>query len=344
VAFMPTRIIIWGLGAMGSGIVKLAGSKKSLTIVGAIDSHHQERAGKALKDLIPEAPVGPKVYFHPEEVIKPGAADVLVLATTSFVPVNKDQILMGVRAGMNVVTIAEEMAEAHAQSPELAAEIDREAKAHKVTVLGTGINPGFVLDTLIIALTGVSFDVKRIHAARINDLSPFGGSVMRTQGVGTTPEGFEKGLQDGSIVGHIGFPESIQMIADALGWKLDRIEQTREPIISKTHRETPYVKVEPGMVAGCRQVGYGIMNGEVVITLEHPQQIHPGLEGVETGDYIDIEGTPNIHMAIKPEIPGGIGTIALAVNMIPAVMDAEPGLKNMTQMPVPRALLADVIR
>jgi len=104
-------------------------------------------------------------------------------------------------------------------------------------------------------------------------------------------------------VGHIGFNESIMMIADALGLSIDEIKQTREPIISKIYRETPYVKVEPGMVAGCRHTGIGFKNGEPLIVLEHPQQICPELEGIETGDYIQIEGVPGINLTIKPEIP-----------------------------------------
>jgi len=100
--------------------------------------------------------------------------------------------------------------------------------------------------------------------------------------------------------------------------------------------------VEPGMVAGCRHIAYGIKDGKTVITLIHPQQVRPENEGVETGDFIEIYGEPNIKLAIQPEIPGGIGTIAIAVNSIPNVINAEPGLVNMTQLPVPPALLADV--
>ena len=165
---------------------------------------------------------------------------------------------------------------------------------------------------------------------------------MTSQGVGTTVEGFKKGVADGSIVGHVGFPESIKMIADTLGWKLDKVEESREPIVTKVQRETPYIKVEPGMVAGCKQIGRGIIDGEERILLVHPQQIHPHLEGVKTGDFIKVEGTPPIDLRIEPEIAGGIGTIALMVNMIPAVINAEPGVVTMDVLPMPAALLGDV--
>lgn len=336
------RVIHWGLGAMGGGMAKLVSRKPGLEIVGAIDKDPR-KIGRDLGEVLALGrSLGVPVSENAERVLGQGGAGVVIIATGSFVSEVFPQIRAAVESGRNVICIAEEMASPDVSAPELAREMDRLARDHRVTVLGTGINPGFVLDTLIIALTGVCMDITRIRAARINDLSPFGPTVMQTQGVGTTPEEFRAGLADGSIVGHVGFPESMTMIARALGWKLDEIRQEKEPIISSTYRETPHVKVQPGMVAGCKHVAHGFMEGREVITLEHPQQIHPGLEGVDTGDYIWIEGTPNINLAIKPEIPGGIGTIAIAVNMIPAVIKAAPGLATMADLPVPRALLGDL--
>ena len=167
---------------------------------------------------------------------------------------------------------------------------------------------------------------------------------MASQGVGTSAEEFEAGLKTGTIVGHVGFPESIHMIAGALGWEIDEIRQTWEPIITKVLRQTPHVTVKPGQVAGCRHTAQGLRQGKVLIELIHPQQVLPHLEGVETGDYIDIEDEPSIKMKIQPEIPGGLGTMAMAVNMIPQVITARPGLLNMSDLPVPAALMGDVTK
>ncbi|MBE3579632.1 2,4-diaminopentanoate dehydrogenase [Caldanaerobacter subterraneus] len=334
------KVVVWGLGAMGSGIAKMILSKKGMEIVGAIDTD-PNKIGKDLNELLGTNSKSVYVTSNPDEVIRKGSADIAVIATSSYVEKVFPLIKKAVENGMNVITTAEEMAYPWAQHPDLADEIDRLAKENGVTVLGTGINPGFVLDYLITALTGVCMEVESIKASRINDLSPFGKAVMEEQGVGLTPEEFEEGVKKGTVAGHIGFPESITMISKAIGWKLSGIEQVREPIISKTHRETPYAKVEPGYVAGCRQVGYGKVDGEVKIILEHPQQIQPEKEGVDTGDYIEIKGTPNIKLSIKPEIPGGIGTIAICVNMIPHVINAEPGLVTMLDLPVPRAIMGD---
>ena len=335
------RVISWGLGAMGQGMARLILSKEGMQLVGAIECD-PNKIGKDVGEFLGQDKAGVVIKSSLKEALEGNEADLLLIATSSFTREVFPQIKEGIEAGLNIITIAEEMAYPEAQEPELAKEINRLATEAGVTVLGTGINPGFVLDTLILSLTGVCLDVQAIKAARINDLSPFGPTVMRTQGVGTTPEEFEAGLKSGDIVGHIGFQESIKMIAKRLGWELDEIIETREPIISNVYRETQYVKVEAGNVAGCRHIAYGKKNGQTVITLEHPQQIHPHLEGVDTGDYIEIIGEPNVKMMIKPEIPGGKGTMACAVNMIPAVIKAAPGLTHMSELPIPAFIAKDL--
>lgn len=337
------RVIIWGLGAMGSGIARALLERENVAVVGALDLN-PANAGRTLTEVVGAGHSDVVVSASPAAVVRPGVADAAIIATASFLPEVLPQIEQAVHAGLNVITIAEEMAYPAAQHPAAARELDALAKKHGVTVVGTGINPGFVLDSLIIALTGACLQINAIHATRINDLAPFGPTVMRTQGVGTTPQEFAAGVESGSIVGHVGFPESMQMIAKALNWQLDEVVQTKEPIISSVRRETPHVVVEPGMVAGCRHVAYGRSNGRTLITLEHPQQIQPELAHVETGDFIRIDGTPDINLQIKPEIPGGVGTMAMAVNMLPVVMAAEPGLKTMQDLPLPAAMLASGVK
>jgi 4-hydroxy-tetrahydrodipicolinate reductase len=337
----PVRVVQWGFGAMGSGMVRLMLEKKGIELVGVIEKR-PELTGKDVGEALGLGKtLGVKIYENPGDILDKNKVDVCLHAIHSFTRHVFDSLKLILESGINVITIAEEMACPEAQEPELARQLDNLAKANSVTILGTGVNPGFVLDQLVINLSGACLNVKRIEASRINDLSPFGKTVMETQGVGITPEEFAAGLKDGSIVGHIGFPESIKMISDAIGLEVDKIEETREPIISNTERETSVVKVKPGMVAGCRHIGIGYANGREVIKLIHPQQIHPEVENVDTGDYIKIEGDPGINMSIKPEIPGGKGTMATAVNMIPIVVKAGSGLKRMSDLPIPACLMGD---
>ncbi|MEJ2088261.1 MAG: NADP-binding protein, partial [Gammaproteobacteria bacterium] len=169
-----------------------------------------------------------------------------------------------------------------------------------------------------------------------------GATVLRAQGVGLSQGAFEQGVKNGTVVGHIGFPESMHLIGATLGWNIDRIEQTREPIVAEVRRETASLVVEPGQVAGCRHTARAYRGDEALITFDHPQLIQPQLEGIQTEDRIEIHGVPDVRLSSSPEIAGGPATAAIAVNMIPRVLSAPPGLKTMAELPVPSALAADV--
>lgn len=338
------RVGIWGFGAMGSGMAKMLLKKNGVDIVAVCD-RNAARKDRSMYDVLGiERGERPEVIIteDPEKVFTEKGMDVALLATDSFTRKAFDRIKFVLEKKINVVSTAEELAYPQAQEPELAKQLDEIAKANGVTVLGTGINPGFVLDLLILALSGTCEEVEHIKASRVNDLSPFGRAVMVEQGVGVTREAFIEGAENGTIAGHVGFPESINMITDGIGWNLEKVEQTREPIMSSVYRKSEYAEVLAGNVAGCKQCGVGYVDGKVKIEMEHPQQILPYLEGQSTGDYITITGTPNINLQITPEIPGGIGTIAMCVNSIPHVINAKPGLKTMLDIPVPRAMMGDV--
>lgn len=333
------RVLQWGLGAMGGGMARLMLEKEGLEIVAAVDAR-PDFVGKDLGAVLEVGrTLGVTVTSDADSVLEKDKVDLVLLATTSWTKEQMPDLRKILNAGINCISIAEELAAPEAQNPDLAQELDDLAKRNGVSLLGTGVNPGFVLDLLVVALSGGCHSVERIEASRVNDLSPYGPTVMKTQGVGTTPEAFKKGVAEGSIVGHVGFPESIRMISDALGLGVDRIEETREPIISRTHRETRHVKVAPGMVAGCAHIGIGYRGAREVVKLIHPQQVRPELENQETGDYIHIYGKPEIHMAIKPEVAGGLATVGIAVNMIPHVVAATPGVKRMIDLPAPAALM-----
>jgi len=336
------KVAVLGAGQMGAGIIRLLLQKQGTELVGVYEKS-ADRVGTDVGDIIGhDKELGIKLTNDLPGLLSSTTPHIVIQATCSKVVQVADELKTVVRNGTNAISIGEEMSYPAYEAPELAAEIATLALENKVTVLGTGINPGFVLDLLVIALTGVCYKVESITAKRINDLSPYGPSVLTTQGVGITPEAFKKGVEDGSVVGHFGFPESVSMIAKALGWKIDKIEQTREPIISNVDRETKFVKIKPGLTAGCTHTAVGYVDGKPVIHLIHPQQVHPYLEEVTTGDYIEIKGEPNVNLSGSPEIPGGIGTTALAVNMIPQVITSSPGLKSMAELPVPAAIMGDV--
>lgn len=336
------QVVVLGTGQMGAGVIRLLREKPGLALAGVF-GRRKRPVPTDVGDAIGLAePIGLHVSNDLAELLARTRPELAIQATCSRVPDAMDELRVLLRHGVNVISIAEEMAYPACRWPHLAAELDELALEHDVSVLGTGINPGFVLDLLIITLSGVCRHIDSIRAERINDLSPYGPTVLRGQGVGMSREDFTRGIADGTVVGHIGFPESIAMIAHAVGWHIDRVEETREPIVSKVRRQTPFVTVEPGEVAGCRHTAVAYRGDEAVISLIHPQQVLPHLEGVTTGDHLHIKGDPDLRFSGSPEIPGGIATAALAVNMIPHVLKARAGLKIMTELPAPAALLGDV--
>ena len=324
------RVLVLGTGQMGAGIARLLVVKPGLKLVGAF-ARRTERAGMDVGAAIDLGrDLGITVGVELAALIERAQPDIAIQATCSRIVDAMGEITMLARHGVHVISIAEEL--------------HWLAVSKGVAVLGTGVNPGFALDLLVVTLSAVCADIESVTATRSNDLSPYGSSVLASQGVGLSPQAFAQGGRDGTVVGHLGFPESMHLIAAALGWDIERIEQTREPVVSRVRRETPLTTVQPGQVAGCHHRAVAYCAGRAVITLDHPQQVHPQLEGVATGDRIEIRGSPNVCLSGSPEIPGGEATVALAVNMIPRVMNAPPGLHTMLDLPVPAALLGDARR
>lgn len=338
------RIVIWGFGAMGSGMAEMLLSKQGFQITGVCDLS-PKRVGKRLSELLKT-----KVPTHSDVVIQndiqglvdPNICDLVLLATDSFTKQAFPKLKYILEQGVDVISTAEEMSYPQAGEPELAKQLDQIAKAHHATVLGCGINPGMMMDLLVVMMTGVMADVQTIDVARINSLSPFGPTVMEEQGVGLSKEDFEHKMASGHLAGHVGFRESSRMIADAIGWNLTAFSQTMAPIVTAVPRKSAYGEAKQGHVAGVDMNAVATVDGKDRLHLSHPQQIEPQLGGVQTGDYIDIQGSPEVHLSIRPEIDGGIGTIAVCVNMIPHVINAKPGLKTMLDLPVPRAIMGDV--
>ncbi|HEY5517305.1 MAG TPA: 2,4-diaminopentanoate dehydrogenase [Coriobacteriia bacterium] len=330
------KVAVWGAGMMGQGLLRyILDRPNDIELVGVID-RHPEKHGMTLGGLLGERYEHDVAITADHDAVLALKPDVVCILTASNLHQITDQVEAVIRADADVIGIAETLSYPWATDAEWAERIDALAREHGVSVLGTGINPGFVLDALPILLSSVGLRVDRIEASRVNDLSPFGPTVMQSQGVGTTIEQFEAGIADGSIVGHIGFHESIGLIGYALGWEIDEIVETREPIVSTVERSTPHVHVAPGNVAGCRHIARAYCKGELKIELVHPQQIHPHLEGIDTGDFIHIVGDPEINMANTPEVPGGKGTYASVGNYIPLIGSARPGIVTVVDMPLPR--------
>ena len=335
------KVVIWGLGAMGSGMAKMLLKKKGFKICGVCDSN-PNYVGLSLGEVLNLNHQGTIIQGNIEDVVGMGTCDVVLLATDSYTRSAYPKIKWLLEHKVNVISTAEEMAFPYANEPVLALQLDKLAKENGVTVLGTGVNPGMMMDLLILFLTGVCEDINHIDVTRVNSLSPFGKTVMEEQGVGLTEDEFYQKKDMGEIAGHVGFKESIGMISAGLGIEIENFKQEMSPIITKVDRKSEYGFAEAANVVGVDMSCSGNYKSQEFISMRHPQQIEPHLGGVNTGDFIKITGKPNINMSITPEVNGGVGTIAICVNMIPHVINATPGLKTMMDLPVPRAIMGDV--
>ncbi len=229
----------------------------------------------------------------------------------------------------------EELTYPYVVDERLARKLDSFAKQRGSTVLGTGINPGFLMDALPIALTGPCLEVNKIKVVRRMNAGTRRVPFQRKIGAGMTPREFKRAIESGEISGHVGLKQSIAMIASALGWKLDRIEVGDvEPVMLGKTVQSDWVKVEPGKVAGLRQTARGIVDGKPLIELEFVAYI--GCE--EEYDLVEIDGIPKIASKISPCVHGDYGTAAMLINMVPKVINAPPGLYTMKDMPLPAAV------
>jgi len=329
----PTKVVQYGVGPIGSEIVKLLSVKQGVKIVGAIDID-KEKVGKDLGDVAGASkPLGIRVSSDADEVLSEAKAEVVLHSTASYLNVVSTQILKCVKAKSDVISTCEELAYPFETNEKIALQLDRFAKRYGVTVLGTGVNPGFVMDTLPIALTGACQSVTRVSVTRIVDASKRRLPLQRKIGAGLSTEEFQRLVQERKVR-HVGFEESIGMIASALGWKLDRVEEMVEPVIAEDYVESPYVKIEKGRVAGVKQLGRGIVGGREAITLD--LQMYLGAK--EPRDSVVIEGVPPIDMTIKGGLHGDLATAAVVVNSIPKVLEAEPGLLTMKDLAVLSAI------
>jgi 4-hydroxy-tetrahydrodipicolinate reductase len=200
----------------------------------------------------------------------------------------------------------------------------------KVAVLGTGVNPGYAMDALPIMLTAVCDRVDRVTVSRVQDARIRRLPFQQKIGAGLTRTQFQQQVKKGAVR-HVGLTESIAMIADALGWKLERITDRIEPRLATESVSGELLAVDAGYVAGIVQDGVGYRSGQAVIRLH----MEAYLGAPESYDSVEIAGSPALSMKIAGGIHGDIATTAIIVNSIPAVLAAAPGLHTMRDLPLP---------
>ncbi|MDX1534992.1 MAG: dihydrodipicolinate reductase, partial [Thermoplasmata archaeon] len=257
------RILPFGLGPIGASLTREC-VRRGHEIVGGVDTDPQ-KAGRDVAEVAGlDAPLGARIGTDIPSVAKKGDVDVVLHAATSYIWEAHPQLAAAFQAGANVVSTCEELAYPWRSHRHFAQEIDQAAKWAEVSALGTGVNPGFVMDTLLIALSSVCRRVTRVTAERVLDASQRRLPLQEKIGIGLRPKAFAERAREGKI-GHVGTYESIDMIGAAFGWNLRDVTSDLEPVVAEATRETPQGSVASGRVAGIHQVGRGFAKeGEVI--------------------------------------------------------------------------------
>ncbi len=323
------RVVQMGLGPIGNKLTQYLADRKNLQIVGAIDID-PAKAGKDVGVLAGLAPLGVMVTGDMDKVLSKGDVDVVMLTTTSSLVKTSGQILQLLEYGVNVVSSCEELSFPWMENAELAGKIDEMARKKNVAVLGTGVNPGFLMDFLPVIMTAACRNVEKITVERIQDATFRRTPFQKKIGAGLTVQAFHEKVKEGTLR-HVGLTESIQMIAAKMGWKLDSTEDNISPIMADCQMKTDGLVVEAGDVRGVQQIGRGLVAGKELITMI----FRAAIGEQEVRDRIIIEGNPNIDSIIKGGVNGDVATCAILVNAIPAILNARSGLRTMVDIEVP---------
>jgi 4-hydroxy-tetrahydrodipicolinate reductase len=322
------RVVQVGLGPIGSAVARHVVDRVGLDLVGGVDID-PDKAGLDVGLVIGlDRSLGFPVTTSLAGTLARTEADVAVHTTGSYLDQIKPQIVAILESGLDVVSTAEELSFPWWDHPKAAAEIDAAARRAGKTVLGTGVNPGFLMDALPLTLTAICQRVDHIAITRVINASTRRGPFQTKIGAGMLVEAFRSKMDAGRL-GHVGLPESMAMLFDTLGRKLVCYESEVEPIVADRHMETEHVDVQPGQVMGLRQTarGYAVEGEFAALTFE------AALNAENEGDSIVISGRPNLEVTLKGS-NGDVATAAIAVNSVRRVVEAGPGLVTMRDLPL----------
>lgn len=330
------RVVLFGLGPIGAGIARVAATRSDMQIVGAIDVDPKKVGADAGEVIGLDHQLGVTVSADASATLRLTNPDVVIHATGSHLVDVAPQIRQIVRAGASVVSTCEELSFPFEAAAEVAGELDRLAQANGVAIVGTGINPGFAMDTLPLGLTAVSQQVESIHVVRVQDAARRRLPLQRKVGAGLSTAEFDERVRAGAVR-HVGLPESVYAIAHGIGWKVDRLEDEIEPVIAEQETRSADIVVAVGQVLGVRQVTKGVVGDVVRISLE----LRMYLGAPNPHDQIVVEGIPRIDVSVNEGTHGDLATAAILVNAISSLLRAEAGLRIMEDLPLVHYRTAD---
>lgn len=325
------KVVQFGLGPIGIESLKLAAEQSWLEVTGGVDID-PAKVGKSLADLTGVASLaGAKVFASLDALFAAvGAPDVVLHTAGSSAAASFAQAKPALDRGVSVASTCEELIFPALKTPDLAREYDALCRRTGARVAGTGVNPGFVMDILPICLTGVSRDVQSIYVERVVNASTRRQPLQAKIGSGQNPADFRAKFAAGKA-GHAGFQQSVALLAHAMGWKLDEIRESCEPVVATSRVVTKFFDVAPGQSVGIHQKCIGLSGGETKIKLD----LQMYLEASLPHDAIVVKGRPDLNLVLNGGVAGDDATVASLINIVPRLLAATPGVRLMTELAVP---------
>ncbi len=299
------KVGIYGFGSIGRLIARVA-IDRGHKVVSAVDIN-EEIVGKDIGELLGRGTMGVKVSNDPNVL---SSADIVLHATGSYLDKVFDQIATVIDLGKSVVSTCETLSYPYYRYPALARRLDEKARSAGVYVIGTGVNPGFLLDALVASLSAPFNIIRGLRAIRSIDAAKRRKPFQIKIGVGMDPEEFKKELKEGKKTAHVGYAESVLLIADVGGLTLSRVEEGQEPVVAESDVESHGVKVSKGKVLGVRGYGSGYIGDREIIRVE----FHAYVGGPEY-EEIKVEGTEASITWKSTGTPGDLATASLIVSV-----------------------------
>ncbi len=327
------KVLQFGLGPIGIRCARLAAGKESMELVAAVDID-PGKIGRDVGELDGGGALGVKVSGDVASVLAEVKPDVALHTTSSKFDAVVPQLEVLANGGCSVVSSTEEMLFPRLKHAQLSEKVDALARGKGVVLLGTGVNPGFVMDTLALVMTAVCYDVEKVHVERRVDAGTRRLPLQQKVGAGISVEEFNA-RKEKKAIGHVGLPESLALLAHGLGWPIDTMEENLEPKVAPRGIKTEYLEVKAGQVAGLHNTGRVISGGKERITLD--LQMYVGCE--DPYDFVKLTSTPPIEAKITTGVAGDLATAAMLVNMAARAVEVartNPGLRVMTEMTLPR--------
>ncbi len=323
------KVIVYGLGEMGKRMAERILASDALDLVGAIDIDPQ-KVGRDVGELLGRSPIGVTVEDNAEKVLTDHPGAFVVHTTVSQLEKAAPQILQILETGHSGVSTTEELSYPWVRHPDLARKLDTVAKEHQRTFVGTGVNPGFLMDYFPAVVAALSSGIQSITVRRYVNASLRRKPLQAKIGSGLTPMEFKRLFDEGKM-GHVGLVESAQLLARLLQWELKDLKETCDPIVANETVQTEFFKVEPGFVRGMRHQVKAVdtrgrtIHLDLLMALDHPEQY----------DEVEIEGTPPVRVRFPEGVHGDMATVNVTLSVLRRVPDLPPGLLNMADLPLP---------